>query len=93
MTDETQSNDQAAAESKAPAAKKPSAKEQAEAAKKAAESKAPKIPMSAPEGATEASVAGTTYKVKSGRIMALVDHVEQLIAHGFEVVVKDLEKL
>jgi len=93
MTDETQTQDTAAAESKAPAAKKPTAKEQAEAAKKAAESKAPKIPMIAPEGATQASVGGTVYDVKKGRIMAAIDHVEQLIEHGFEVVVKDLEKL
>lgn len=70
---------------------KPDAKAQVTAAEA---SKSPTVPMQAPDGATEVSVSGKVIKVpKTGRIEAEIKHVEELIAHGFEVIVKEVEKL
>lgn len=75
----------------APAAAEPTAEEQLAAAAAAAAKSRPKIPMTAPEGVTAVSVGGKELKITRGRIMVELEHVEQLIAHGFKVLVKDIK--
>lgn len=75
----------------APAAKP---EEQIAAAKAAAKAAAPKVALKAPDGVTSVSVGGEEIKVpKGGTIKVGIEHIEALIAHGFEFVVAELEKL
>ena len=53
----------------------------------------PEVTMKAPDGVTSAGVAGVEYKVSRGRVRVALTHVAQLVEHGFEVVVDDIEKV